>query len=227
MDDRLNRVRQAYDLTVQQFQDGIDPLDQVPSDFRNSPELAALLADAKACNSGAPENREFLDPKGGMRFLDIGCAASLANYHLYRWESKYFGLDISSRLVAAMSRFVQENRIVIGGLSVAELAALPFDADSFDIAAAIGVLEYCSGDYVAHALSELHRVLKPEARLILDIPNPESPHIDAMFRLEECLGRTGVAHARETFERRLRSRFSVVRCDGAHVMLKYFCRVVK
>ncbi|KPJ86390.1 MAG: hypothetical protein AMS18_15675 [Gemmatimonas sp. SG8_17] len=227
MDERLSRIRRAYDLTVQQYRDGIEPLDQVPTDFRNSPELAALLDDAKACNSGAPENREFLDPKAGRRFLDVGCAASLANYRLDRWESRYFGIDISSRLVAAMNRFAQENRIAIGGLSVAELAALPFTVDSFDIAAAIGVLEYCSGDYVASALSELHRVLKPEAGLVLDIPNLENPHVDAMFRLEECLGRTAIRHSRVTFERSLVSLFSVDRCDDTHVMLKYFCRVVK
>ena len=131
MDEQLDRIRRAYDLTVRQYEDGIDPLDQVPADFRSSSELAALLDDANACNSGAPENREFLDPKTAMRFLDVGCAASLANYHLHRWESTYFGVDMSSVLVAAMSRFARRNGIAIGGLGVAELAVLPFAADSF------------------------------------------------------------------------------------------------
>ncbi|UCG87257.1 MAG: class I SAM-dependent methyltransferase [Gemmatimonadota bacterium] len=227
MDEQLNHIRQAYDLTAQQYHDGIDPLDQIPDDFRNSPELAALLEDAQACNSGAPENREFLAPKAGTRFLDVGCAASLVNYHLYRWESTYFGVDISSKLIAAMGRFVLQGRLVIGGLSVAELAALPFPASSFDMAAVIGVLEYCSADYMVRGLSELHRVLKPEARLVLDIPNLESPHVETMFRLEECLQRKAIGHSRVTFERSLESLFSLDRCDDVHVMLKYFCRAVK
>ena len=227
MDERLDRIRRAYDLTVRQYEDGIDPLDQVPSDFRSSPELAALLDDANACNSGAPENREFLDPKTAMRFLDVGCGASLANYHLHRWESTYFGVDVSSVLVAAMSRFARRNGIAIGGLGVAELAALPFAADSFHIAAVIGVLEYCSTNHVTRAVPELHRVLKPDARIVLDIPNLENRHVDTMFRLEEYLGRCGFRHSRTDFEERLQSHFSIARCDDAHVMLKYFCRAVK
>ena len=227
MDEQLSRIRRAYDLTVEQYHDGIDPLSQLPSNVRNSDELAALLEDAAACNSGASANEEYLEPRAGMRFLDVGCAASLANYHLYRWESWYFGIDISHRLIAAMGRFVHVNQIEIGGLSVAELLALPFDAHSFDIAAVVGVLEYCTAEYVRLALPELHRVLRPGAKVVLDIPNPGSPHVDTMFRLEECLGRTGVRHSRSTFEEQLEPLFPVERCDDTHVMLKYFCHVAK
>ena len=117
--------------------------------------------------------------------------------------------------------------MAIGGLSVAELAALPFDARFFDIAAVVGVLEYCSAEYVRLALPELHRVLRPGSNRRTDIPNPDSPYVDTMFRLEECLGRTGVRHSRSTFEEQLEPLFPVERCDDTHVMLKYFCRVAK
>lgn len=39
MDRQLDRIRQAYDLTVDQHRRGVDPLDLVPADLRNSPEL--------------------------------------------------------------------------------------------------------------------------------------------------------------------------------------------
>jgi SAM-dependent methyltransferase len=227
MDEQLDRIRRAYDLTVQQYHDAVDPLDQIPTELRDSAELIALLQDANASNSGASDNREFLDPRAGMRFLDVGCGASLANYHLYRWESTYFGIDVSSGLIEAMNRFVRMNSIPIGGLSVAELAELPFDGNSFDISGAIGVMEYCPVDYVVRALSELHRVLKPGSRLVLDIPNPESPLVDTMFRLEECLGRMEILHSRSVFEAQLEPLFAIERFDDARVMLKYFCVVMK
>jgi SAM-dependent methyltransferase len=126
-----------------------------------------------------------------------------------------------------MNRFVRMNSIPIGGLSVAELAELPFDGNSFDISGAIGVMEYCPVDYVVRALSELHRVLKPGSRLVLDIPNPESPLVDTMFRLEECLGRMEILHSRSVFEAQLEPLFAIERFDDARVMLKYFCVVMK
>jgi SAM-dependent methyltransferase len=220
----LERIRRAYDLTVRQYHDGVEPLAGVPDDLRDSPELAALLEDANACNSGAPDNRSYLEPAVGKRFLDVGCAANLANHHLHRWESSYFGVDVSSALVTAMGRFVQERDIGIGGLGVAELAALPFAADAFDMASVIGVLEYCPADYVPRALSELDRVLNEGARLVLDIPNPDSSHLETMMRLEQCLQRVTVVHSRSTFEHTLEERFSIDRLDDGHVMLKFFCR---
>jgi SAM-dependent methyltransferase len=162
-----------------------------------------------------------------MRFLDVGSAASLVNYHLYRWESCYFGVDISLQLVKSMNRFVRSSNIVIGGLAAGELAALPFANDSFDIAAVIGVLEYCTPQYVSEALSELHRTLRPGSRTVLDIPNEDSPLVDTMFHLEDSLGRRAIRHSRIDFERCLEPRFCVERCDEEHVMLQYFCRVVK
>ncbi len=227
MDDQLKRVRLAYDATVAQYHSGVDPLDGLPPDFKNSRELAALLDDAAHCNSGAPDVRAFLDPQPEMRFLDVGSAASLVNYHLYRWESCYFGVDLSYQLVASMNRFVRSDDIAVGGLAVAEVAALPFGDDSFDIAAVIGVLEYCAARYVSEALTELHRVLRPGSRTVLDIPNEDSPLVDTMFRLEKSLGRPAIRHSRMDFERCLEPRFVVERCDEEHVMLRYFCRVIE
>jgi SAM-dependent methyltransferase len=162
-----------------------------------------------------------------MRFLDVGCAASLANYRLDKWPSTYYGVDISSALVEAMRGFAAQHQISIGGLHIAELADLPFDNDFFNIASTIGVLEYCTVEYVEQALPELNRVLKSQARVVLDIPNLEHPHADMMFRLEEYLGRPGIPHLRSSFEKALSPLFSVERVDDSHVMRKYFCRAVK
>jgi SAM-dependent methyltransferase len=223
MDGTLERIRRAYDLTVTQHDLGIDPLSSVPEDLRTSPGFAEFLRDtARWCNSGAPENREFLHPEPGMRFLDVGCAASLVNYGLALWPSTYYGVDVSPRLIEAMRSFVVGSRLEIGGLYVAELAELPFESAFFDIAGVVGVLEYWDSDYVDRALAELQRVLKPGARAIVDIPNPEHRHFESMFLVEERLGRPICRHSTTVFERLLTSRFSIVTTDDAHVMVKYF-----
>lgn len=218
----LPRIASAYDLTVQDYVRGIDPLASLPEEFRKSEKLAALLDDAVSCNSGAPENREFLDPREGLRFLDVGCAASLVNYDLGSWPSHYYGVDISPNLVEAMRSYAHDQGIAIGGLHVAEFAELPFDNEFFNIAAVIGVLEYCPFDYVELGLEELSRVIEPTARVVLDIPNPTSPHVETMLRLEEHLGQPAIVHSRGEFEQALERHFAIERADDSHVMLKYF-----
>ena len=143
MNDRLKQISRAYDLTVEQHREGIDSLACLPEGFRNSDEFKAFQkgAGSELTGSNAPENRRFLDPQTGMRFLDAGCCANLANYRFDTWPSVYYGVDISSSLIDAMKGFAAHNRISVGGLEVAELAALPFKENFFDIASVIGVLE--------------------------------------------------------------------------------------
>jgi len=220
--DWLNRVAAAYDRTVGEYHQGIDPLDSLPDELRRSDAVAALLEDAACCNSGAPAVREFLDPQPGMRFLDVGCAASLVNYDLASWPSIYYGVDVSAALIEAMQSFVAERRISIGGLEVADLAHLPFTDQFFDLAAVIGVLEYCPFDYLTAGLVDLNRVLKPGARVVLDTPNPASAHLDSMLQLEQQLGRAEIVHSRSRIEKLLAQLFTIAAVDDSHVMLQYF-----
>jgi len=220
---QLERIRQAYDLTLEQYRTGTDELAGVPEAFKNSSEFQSLMR-KPGNNSGAPEDRQYLEPQPGMRFLDVGCSANLANYRLDQWPSTYYGVDISPALIEAMQGFAASHQISIGGLRVAEAADLPFDADFFDIAAVIGVLEYCTPDYTERALVELNRVLKPDARVVLSIPNLAHPLVETMFQLEEYLGRPNIPKSRAAFERLLTPLFAVDQSDDSGVELKYFVR---
>jgi cyclopropane fatty-acyl-phospholipid synthase-like methyltransferase len=224
---QLDRVRTAYDLTVDQYRRGVDPYAEVPDPFRNSPEFKAFMENTgRSCGSGAPENKAYLDPKPGMRFLDAGCCANLHVHRLDRWPSTYFGLDISPALIAAMRGVAERLRLPVGGLYVAEVADLPFDDDFFDIADVVGVLEYCSLEYTGRALHEFYRVLKPMAKMVVDIPNLAHSHVQTMFRLERHLGRPNIPKSRAAFEEVLTPLFSIERVYDSHVMLKYFVRTV-
>ena len=163
MDDQLEKIRRAYDLTVEQFRKGIDPMESVPDDIRNT-DFFRSMDSISNINSAAADIREYLAPEKGMKFLDAGCSANLANYNLGEWPSTYYGVDISPALIAAMKSYTEANNIPVGGLYVADISSLPFKDNFYDIAAVIGVLEYCTLEYIAQALHELHRVLKPGAK---------------------------------------------------------------
>ena len=227
MDKNLEKVRKAYDLTVEQFRNGTDPFANIPDEIRSSPFFKSLQSESGSLNSSAADVKEYLAPSRGMNFLDAGCSANLVNYRLDRWLSDYYGVDISPALVTAMRRFVEREKLAIGGLEVAEISNLPFTDNFFDIASVIGVLEYCSLEYIKKAVKELNRVLKPGAKAVIDIPNPDHPHVANMQRLEEFLQRPIYIHLRVDFEAVLAPHFSIERIDDSRVMIKYFLQAVK
>lgn len=87
MNKQLDRIQKAYDLTVEQHENGINPLDDVPQDIKNSPFYKSLMVESEVLGSGAPYIKEYLAPGPGMRFLDVGCSANIWNYRLDRWPS--------------------------------------------------------------------------------------------------------------------------------------------
>ena len=224
---QLDRIRKAYDLVVEQYKKEINPLDNMSEEIINSHGFKAIMADKNKINSGASDIKEYLNPKSGMRLLDVGCSANLANYRLDRWSSTYYGVDISPALINAMKSFAEKENISVGALMVADISKLPFADNFFDIATVIGVFEYCTIEYIKDALAELNRVLKPQAKVVLDIPNLAHLDVSIMFKLEEYLGRPNIPNSRLAYEEVLKPLFSTERFDDTKVMIKYFVRNVK
>lgn len=73
MDRQLGRIRKAHDVTVGQYNGRVNPLDGVPEELKNLPGYKSLMADSRILGSAAPDIREYLAPKPGMRFLDARC----------------------------------------------------------------------------------------------------------------------------------------------------------
>ena len=159
-----------------------------------------------------------------MAFLDAGCGADLEAHGFHNWPSTFYGVDISTALIDRMKEFVQRNKLRIGGLYVAEIVDMPFEDNYFDIALLIGVLEYYPLEYTRMAVEEIHRVLKPSAKLVVDIANLRHAHVALMFKLEEYLRRPNVPKSRQDFEKLLKPLFSIDNVDDSKVMLKYFVR---
>jgi len=227
MDKHLRQVREAYDLMVEQYRKGIDPLLNIPQELKETAFFKSFSSGESSVNSAAADIRDYLKPVPGMKFLDAGCSANLVNYRLDHWPSTYYGIDISPALIEAMKMFTSLNKITIGGLQVAELSRIPFKDNFFDIAAVIGVLEYCSLSYIRESLRELNRVLKTDGCAVLDIPNRAHPFARDMSRLEKFLGRPNYLHFRNKFEVALSGYFHIDTVDDTRIMLKYFVRALK
>lgn len=226
MSSQLERIRRAYDLTAEQYAKGIDAYGAVPEHIKNMRGYREIIH-SPLMGSGASDIKEYLKPERGMRFLDAGCCANLANYRLDRWPCTYYGVDISPALIEAMEAFVRKNGISIGGLYNRDIANMPFDDNFFHVAAAIGVLEYYTHEYSRRALRELYRVLKPGAKIVFDIPNLAHPYVETMFRLEEYFDRPNAPKDRKMFEDLLQPLFKIERVDDSQVMIKYLVRKEK
>ncbi|MGI8593476.1 MAG: methyltransferase domain-containing protein [Solirubrobacteraceae bacterium] len=108
--------------------------------------------------------------KGGGEALDAGMGPGrvVAGLEARGWTAS--GIDLSPAMVDAARRRVPAaaRRLGVGSIEV-----LPFEAASFDLVVATGVIEYVD----AHrAVAELARVLRPAGRLVVSIPNPRAPY---------------------------------------------------
>lgn len=112
-------------------------------------EVASVSAPA-AGGAGAP----------AMLVLDVGCGAGNMHHHLLRYGQ-----------VRGVDSFLKPLRVALqrGHLvSQAEGSALAFPDSSFDLIAALDVIEHCQDD--AAVLSECARVLKPGGLLAITVP---------------------------------------------------------
>jgi SAM-dependent methyltransferase len=94
------------------------------------------------------------------RVLDLGCGAGNMMHHLARFGD-VIGVDNFERALAvARAR----------GYAVrwAEAEQLPFSAGSFDLVAALDVIEHCADDRTV--LAECARVLAPGGHLLVSVP---------------------------------------------------------
>ena len=124
-----------------------------------------------------------------MKFIQLGCSLNLMLKGYDKWPSIYHGVDISSKTIQILNDFVAKNNLSIGSLYCRSVHETPFDNSYFDIGECIGVLEYYKKDFVEKAIMEIHRIMKPNGKFALDIPNITSPSGRMMMLIEEYMGR--------------------------------------
>jgi len=108
---------------------------------------------------------KFLAPQPGERILDVGCGVGYFVALLGSSGATVFGIDVDfTSIRAARGQYGQ--RFVVG-----RGEELPFPADTFDKLICSEVLEHIADD--AQAVSELSRVAKDGATVIVTTPSPE------------------------------------------------------
>lgn len=116
--------------------------------------------------------------RDGTRVIDIGCGEgeleelAKSNGITGQWT----GIDLLEGSVERARATVPDVRWVVG-----DAAAMPFDADRFDVAVAVTIFSSLPTRELEHAVaSEIARVLRPGGRLIwhdLRVDNPFNPDV--------------------------------------------------
>jgi len=226
----LEAIAKSYDSVIQAGRDS-DPYKNLPESITGDPRYPFWESEAESNeSSGSIKIVDFLAPSSGMKFIDLGCAANLIIRGYDKWESLYYGVDISPETINMLNWNVKNKNLTIGELHCGSIHETPFADYFFDIAACIGVLEYFEGDYLESALKEAHRIIKPSGKFVIDIPNIQSASGQIMKKIEEYLGRPSKFNLpKSEFESILTRYFDIIVSNGTDStsMLTYFLQCKK
>jgi ubiquinone/menaquinone biosynthesis C-methylase UbiE len=115
-------------------------------------------------------------PGPGQRVLDVGCGRGELLHHSAARGAMAFGVDYAEAAIE-ISRRLKRHHESAGHpgqihLQLASGLALPYRANSFDIAFLLDVVEHLHHKELSRTLSEIYRVLVPGGRLVVHtMPN--------------------------------------------------------
>ena len=117
---------------------------------------------------------EYLDPREGKHFLEIGCGKGWFTQRVKDCGAQITAFDIHEEFVNIARRRVPQTHV---NFVVADSESLPFDSESFDGSYGAVILHHLP---METTLKELYRVLKPEGKIIYSEPNMLNPQIMVM-----------------------------------------------
>ena len=120
--------------------------------------------------SHIPDAADFAATKR-LRVLEIGCGLGTDGLQFARAGADYTGVDLTEAAID-LARKNFEQRGLQGEFKVADAENLDFADSSFDLVYSHGVLHHTPD--IARAVSEIHRVLKPEGRAIVMLYHRDS-----------------------------------------------------
>ena len=104
------------------------------------------------------------EPKPGDRVLDVACGGGYLLMEAERAGLEPHGIDIAQAAIDRAKTFAPNANLVRG-----DAENLPYDDASFDIVTCLGSLEHFLSP--PKALEEMRRVLKPDGRAVIVVPN--------------------------------------------------------
>jgi SAM-dependent methyltransferase len=120
--------------------------------------------------NSAPRKRFLVERlRPGSRVLNVGIGGGFFELIALRRGLEVFALDPSEAAVERVrSRLKLGERAVIGCAS-----AMPFEDGFFDAIVMSEVIEHLDDDILERALVEVRRLLKPDGKLLVTVPNDE------------------------------------------------------
>lgn len=125
-------------------------------------------ADATAVRSlRRLDGLERLSPLEGRRLLDVGCGNGVYTLRMAERFEEVHAIDVvDDHLAQFRARLEAGSNIAVEKI---DAIALPWPDDYFDVVTAIEVIEHIDG--IGAALAEIRRVLTPDGRLFVAVPN--------------------------------------------------------
>lgn len=100
--------------------------------------------------------------------LDAACGEGYGSRLLSETASMVVGMDIDPQTIEEAERKYHTKNL---SFRTGDIAALPFEASSFDMVVSFETIEHVDADKQEAFLREIRRVLKPEGVLIMSTPN--------------------------------------------------------
>ena len=226
MKEQLDLIAKSYDKGIDLGRKGIDSYDNFPAyitSHPNYPLFEQMRMNETLSDSARKEIVEYLSPKAGMKFIDLGCCLNLMFCGYKDWSSLYYGVDIIGKTIDLLHEFTEKNHITVGDLHCCSMHETPYDSNFFDIGECVGSLEYFEKDFVQQAVIEFSRIMKSNGRFVLDVPNIGSPEFEITKLIEEYLGRQDRFNISiEEFETILDACFVINKKEIVGSMIQYF-----
>jgi SAM-dependent methyltransferase len=99
----------------------------------------------------------------GLNCLDVGVSNGMMAYHLRKLGGKWHSAVADEPTAQVVKEFVSKNVDVISGQS------LPFKKKHFDVVVVADFLERVRDDNLF--IEECHRILQPDGRIVITVPN--------------------------------------------------------
>jgi len=104
-----------------------------------------------------------LIPESGCKILDVGCGTAEKSKYFRKRGNQVIGIDISSSQI-------ERARKVLDTVLISNIKdGISFKNNKFDIVYSSMVLEHIFN--FKNVLTEIYRVLKPDGRVIIEVPN--------------------------------------------------------
>jgi ubiquinone/menaquinone biosynthesis C-methylase UbiE len=228
---QLNKISHSYDKGIDLGRKGINQYRNLPDDIINNPNyklFEKMQNENNLSDSTRIEIYEYLSPTTTMRFIDLGCCLNLMFGGYDKWESTYYGVDISPKTIQLLEEYTQNHKVSYGSLFCGSMHQTPYEDNFFDIGCCIGSLEYFEKDFVKVCIEEFTRIMKSNGKFVLDIPNVGTAECEITALIEESLGREDKFDLSVSeFENIIGHYFIIDKKEYIGPMIQYFLSVNK